>query len=430
MTGLTKQISGVFIAAILFLASRDSSQGQSIVLDKNEERVFSGLTWIPYGFYSGGFGLGMGIGASYSKWPQEQASILGALTLGTKGSYNVVGKLSDYQMPGIPRLVINPFFSFGLYQDQRFYVGRDPAYGGERAGSNNSDPDHYIEATEWDNRAEIDFRFLLPVGHGKETIVNRYVIEKGLLTDGDSGAESWSPLHSGRTTFCIKPGWREQTLDRPDLNVPFQTFNVGVALEHNNYDFPFNPSCGSYKRIGYKKDFTSHNQLGGWEAWDLALNKVFNLGGHDWARQQVLALGFWTAYVPTWTDGTVDTIRRPPPYEGAVLGGIHRMRAYENDRFSDKAAIYYGAEYRIIPQWQPLGKQPWMDWADIGWWQWVLFTEAGQVAPSYRLDELHSHLHLDGGIGLRIMTHKAVCRVDFSAGEEGFRVVAMYGQPF
>jgi hypothetical protein len=71
-----------------------------------------------------------------------------------------------------------------------------------------------------------------------------------------------------------------------------------------------------------------------------------------------------------------------------------------------------------------------MDWAEIGWWQWVLFTEAGRVSPTYQIDELHSQLHLDGGLSLRVMSHKAVCRVDFSGGEEGFRVVAMYGHPF
>jgi len=424
------RITRTALLVLFLLVYVAESHGQSIVLDKNEERIFSELNWLPYGFYSGSFGLGIGVGASYAGWPEEPSSMLGAFTLGTKGSYNVIGGMSDFQMPGMPRLVINPLFSLGLYQEQRFYVGRNPAFGGERAGSNDSDPDHYIEATEWDKWAEIDFRFLLPLGHGKETIVSRYVIEKGLLYSGASGGESWNPVRSGRTVFCIKPGWREQTLDRDDLNVPFETFNVEVALEHNNYDFPFNPSEGSFKRLAYKKDLTSDAQLGGWETVALELGKVFNLGGRDWARQQGLALGFWTAYVPTWKDGSVDTIQRPPPYEGAVLGGIHRMRAYEDNRFSDKAAIYYTAEYRLIPAWQPLRRQQWMEWADIGWWQWALFTEAGQVSPAYQIDELHSRLHVDGGLSLRVMTHKAVCRLDFSAGEEGLRVVAMYGQPF
>jgi hypothetical protein len=29
------------------------------------------------------------------------------------------------------------------------------------------------------------------------------------------------------------------------------------------------------------------------------------------------------------------------------------MRGYPFARFSDKAAIYYGAEYRVIPRWNP-----------------------------------------------------------------------------
>lgn len=49
---------------------------------------------------------------------------------------------------------------------------------------------------------------------------------------------------------------------------------------------------------------------------------------------------------------------------------------------------------------------------------------------SWTLKDLHDHLHVDGGLGLRIMTHKAVCRIGFAVGEEGFRVTAMYGHPF
>ena len=83
-----------------------------------------------------------------------------------------------------------------------------------------------------------------------------------------------------------------------------------------------------------------------------------------------------------------------------------------------------------MPTWQPLGDIRWLKWAEIRWWQWVFFAEAGQVAPSYNLDDLHSDLHADAGISIRLMVHKAVCRLDFAGSEEGGRVTAMYGHPF
>lgn len=106
------------------------------------------------------------------------------------------------------------------------------------------------------------------------------------------------------------------------------------------------------------------------------------------------------------------------------------MRAFEDARFQDKAAVYYSLEYRFIPHWQPLQRVELLKWADIQYLQWVLFAESGQVAPHWSLQDLHDDLHYDGGIGLRGMIHKAVCRLDFAVGEEGMRMVAMYGHPF
>ena len=126
-------------------------------------------------------------------------------------------------------------------------------------------------------------------------------------------------------------------------------------------------------------------------------------------------------------NGQTTITGRPPQYDGAILGGIDRMRAYEDSRFQDKAAIYYSLEYRFVPQWQPQKNVHFLDWADIQYIQWVLYTELGQVAPHWSIPDLHDDMHFDAGFGLRGMVHKAVCRLDFSFGEEGTRVVAMYG---
>lgn len=423
----------ITIALLLSIAPR--ALAQSIILDKDEERVFQEFNWIPYGFFSESFGLGIGIGGGYTGWPKEPSSVLGAVTLGTKGSYNVALALTDYQLAVMPRVTIEPIVVSGLYQDQRIYSGSNPEFPTERAGSNGSDEDNFIEVKQWDNWARLRFLYLLPLGHGKETIVHNYIIDRGFLVRNPSGGESWNPVKSGRTHFSIAPQWRGQDLqNNKDQELPLDTYNVEIALEHDNRDFPFNPTRGSSQRIAYQKDFDDHAVYGEWEAWTIELDKLFNFSATERYRQRVLALGFWTSYVPTWEADIVDGVevitKRPPYYEGATLGSIYRMRAYEDHRWQDKAAIYYSAEYRVVPEWQPLHDYDWLDWAAIQYWQWVFFTEVGQVAPHYNVSDLHDELRFDVGFGLRGMLHKSVCRLDIAVGEEGSRVVAMYGQPF
>ena len=426
-------------AAVLtaWVGTPATTRAQSVILNPDESRIFADFNWLPYAFFSQSFGLGFGIGGAYSGWPEEPTSTIGAVTLGTKGSYNVALAMSDLRFPGTRRLYTRPFVMSGRYQDQFIFVGRNNAgFEGQRAGANDSDFDNRVEAIQWDNRVEVQFEYLLPIGHGApdDEIVIRHIVERGLLKSGASGGESWNPMTSGRSKILLTPQWREQTLENDELDVPLETVNLEVGLERDNRDFPFNPSKGSYQKMAYKQDFQSDEVLGEWDLWTVELAKVINLGQTDRFRQRVLALNFWTAYVPSWETANIDgqevITKRPPQYDGAGLGGLLRMRGYENDRFQDKAAVYYSAELRGIPNWQPLRHARLLEWANIRYWQWVLFLETGQVSPHWNVSDLHSDLHVDGGIGLRGMVHKAVVRLDVAAGDEGVRVTAMYGHPF
>ncbi len=107
------------------------------------------------------------------------------------------------------------------------------------------------------------------------------------------------------------------------------------------------------------------------------------------------------------------------------------MRAYPAQRFSDKAAIYYGAEYRAIPRWNPFEKLPWLQrHVGVQWLQFVGFAEAGRVAPDYDLENLHSSMKWDLGVGLRAWAKGIVVRMDAAWSEEGGGLQMMVGQPF
>jgi outer membrane protein assembly factor BamA len=209
------------------------------------------------------------------------------------------------------------------------------------------------------------------------------------------------------------------------------TIDDGVLMDDATGGHSINPSEGSLKRVAYQKDFTDQDGLGDWEYWSLQLQKVHDFSSNEASPQRVIAFDFEMGYVPTWeTDANGNVTSRPPQYEGATLGGLDRMRGFEGDRFSDKAGVYYGVEYRIIPRWQPLTKVQFLDWANIRYWQFAVFAEAGEVADSWGIEDLHSNMKIDGGISIRGMFYQAVCRLDIAISEEGSRVVAMYGHPF
>jgi len=156
----------------------------------------------------------------------------------------------------------------------------------------------------------------------------------------------------------------------------------------------------------------------------------FQLG--DWLRQGVIALDYWTSFSPTWDeqpDGTVDN--RPPSYAGSTLGGLWRMRGYPSQRFNDKAAVYYAAELRLIPRWNPFRRWHWLQqYVGIQWLQFVPFVEIGRVAPSWNIETLHSDMKWSAGLGIRAWAKGIVARIDFAASEEDFKVQMMVAQPF
>ena len=107
-------------------------------------------------------------------------------------------------------------------------------------------------------------------------------------------------------------------------------------------------------------------------------------------RQTVLALDYWTSYSPTWDEQPNGMVKnRPPAYTGSTLGGIWRLRGYPSQRFNDKAAVYYAAELRMIPRWNPFNGWPWIQqYVGIQWLQFVPFVEVGRVAPEWNFNTL------------------------------------------
>ncbi len=181
--------------------------------------------------------------------------------------------------------------------------------------------------------------------------MNDYRLVGGLLASGATGGESLNPLTSGKTFVGLRPFYRSMSLD-PSVSAvqskSQKTNGVDLELTLDNRDFVTNPSVGQSMTLRWSRDFGLLDSTNSWSVVSGELDQYFSLGTSDWFRQRVLALDVWTADSPSWdyrADGTI--ANRPPTLEGAYLGGLWRMRGYRFARFSDWAAIYYAAEYRM-----------------------------------------------------------------------------------
>ena len=286
----------------------------------------------------------------------------------------------------------------------------------ERAGSNDSHEDNYIESEGSDNLFRLDFRYLLSIGHGKNKAIHQYVIEKnGLLVSGsESGGDSWNPLTSGRTFIKFKLFDREQDLkDKQNNKARLATTAFSLGLEYDNTDYWRNPTYGSRQRIAITHDWGSNEEDGEeWTTIDAEYSKFLNPGASESAYQRVIAFNAWWINTPGWDDSSIhngkEIFHRPPVYQGAILGGLDRQRAYPTARFNDRSAVNYAVEYRQMNKWNPFPDIPVFNYLKIPWWQWIGFAEIGRVHDEWDLDELHNDMKWTLGAGVRLMVEGVV----------------------
>lgn len=424
----------VWIFLVLLPLAGQTAFGQSVFVGPDQEPQKKILS-VPFPFYNDSFGAAVGYAYGVLGHPQPQSTLLTAVTAGTKGS--AMGFLigSNLLPPFSERLFLDPYIHVGTYKDIQSYTDGNPEYLTERAGSNESDKNDYIEGDGWDNAFRLRFKYVLPMGHGRDQIINTYVMERGLVTSGDAGATSWNPLESGKTYLEVSPFYRSQQIDGDQIDKNLRTNGVELSLFWDNRDFYGNPTRGNALRLKATRDWGWFDTSTSWTALSGEWDQYFSLGPSDNFRQRVLAFDVWTAYVPTFDDRHEEdgqpVFHRPPAFAGATLGGLWRMRGYPASRFNDKAAIYYAAEYRMTPEWNPLAQIGWLQrYLEIAWWQWVPFVEVGRVAPAWSLDTLHSHMKWDAGLGIRLLAKGILVRIDTAGSEEGVGIAMMIYQPF
>jgi hypothetical protein len=428
-----KTLFGVLIIMFSFF-SASISYAQSIVM--GQDRQFTSKTLkVPYAFYNESYGAAAGFVYGVTGAPQDQATILATVMGGTHGSYTFFAMERDIQIPFLKRLFVDADLMAGHYGELRSYTDGNPRYADERAGSNDSHKDDYIDGDGHDYLIRLKLKYLLPIGHGRDDIISTQVLERGLLSSGEVGGTSWNPLKSGKTYFETRFYARDQEVDSRYVETDQKSRAFELALFWENTDFPYNPSRGNTLRLRFARDWGGLDSTAPWSVLDGELTKYFSLGPSEKFRQRTLVLDIWTADALTWdsshTEGKKEVYHRPPAYAGATLGGLFRMRGFPLNRFNDQAAIYYCGEYRMTPKWNPFADISWVqEFLEIAWWQWVPFVEVGRVAPTWSINELHTDMQWDVGFGIRAIAKGLVVRIDTAVSEEDFGVQMMVGHPF
>ncbi|MCG9577461.1 BamA/TamA family outer membrane protein [Vibrio tubiashii] len=362
--------------------------------------------FLPFYFSTETLGNTVGIAGVAKGVGQPQAALFGAALYTDKQSY--VTFLSAYNYALTDQLLV----SSQLYKAQ---FNQNPYYIGDQ-GNNDSVASDKTVTNGLEQNYEVEFKYLLPWGN---------VAQNGLLGvfQPIRDVSFASPLESGVSSISLTPFYSSRRLDIN--NTTEKSTGFELVLDWDNRDSVRNPSKGSHTALTTTVGAQSWQSEELWTKVEFQNSQYFALGPlGELFEQQVLAFDFYTADTPNWNN------ERPPEQEQVSLGGLYRLRGYTSGRFHGRSAVHYSAEYRVIPEWQPLDEIPLLNYYDLPWWQWVFFAEAGRVADQYDLKTLHKDMKWNLGGAVRFQVEGIVVRAEYAQGaDEGtFRV--MINQPF
>lgn len=410
---------------------------QEVLLQEGRTNPDAGTFTVPFAFYSGSLGPAVGASVGNRGLLQPQASAFATVIGSANGSAYGFLAYRDLEVPFTERLFINGQLNVGRFGQIDLYADGNPKFPDERAGSNSSDPDNFLQGDGTDVKYWNTFGYVLPIGHGESNPKSTLTLRDGLVVQGARDTGVWNPLESGYTILGVKPFYRNQDASTDEAgDRESVTSGSEFFLHYENTDFHDNPSRGSIQRLRYTQDWGELGSTAPWQTVDFTASKFFTLAPGVKSRQRVLALNLWVIDTPTWNESEVEdgaqVFHRPPSYAGATLGGLERMRGYAEGRFNDRSAVYYAAEYRHIPDWNPLRDIGWLNrrHARVQWIQYVVGAEVGRVADRFDLGELHADMKTTGLFGLRAMVNTLVVRTDIGLSAEGAGVQMTIDHPF
>ncbi len=124
---------------------------------------------VPYGFVSEAMGFVIGVAGGVSGLPQEQNSFVATALVSDNDAAAAYAFFNDYQFSNIERLFLDASISIGEFPRHRVYLDQVRGVGAAPAGSNRSLSTNFYETRSYTSWIELDFKYVLDIGHGKYT---------------------------------------------------------------------------------------------------------------------------------------------------------------------------------------------------------------------------------------------------------------------
>ncbi|PSV23855.1 MULTISPECIES: BamA/TamA family outer membrane protein [unclassified Photobacterium] len=418
------KLKAVAYAAALLVSVDIYAENELLDIEGSEtvEKTDSDIAAVPFMFSTDSMGLSIGAAGVVKKAGQPQASLLVAGLVTDKGTWMTYLGAYNYALSADSRWLFGAELYSGDYKDFNYYVGK--------ATQNDSHLDDRIIADAQESLYQLSARYILPIGQGKHDPIQSALYPNRQLT-------GHTPWESGVSSIDFRPFYQSRQFAKNTPNPPSDfshndsVWGLETRFEWNNQNNTANPTQGSKSqfKLTYAPDTSDQTSWWKWEinqSWYLNLGKLDNL-----FDQQVLAFNVYTADTPSWnTTDSKHGYHRPPEYAGVKLGGLYRLRSFQTGRYVGRSAISYSAEYRVMPDWQPLSEWPVFNWYSVPWWQWVAFADVGRVADSYNLSELHSDMKWSAGGAVRFQVEGVVVRTEMAWGSEESTFRVMVNQPF
>ena len=420
------------ISLITLVSVSCASHGQEVLRNETVIADQPNRLLVPFAFYNDT--IGTAIGATYAGRGlfQPQSRFWATAIAADSGTrFGLIG-VEDLRTSRSDRLFFDARLAAGNFSEIDVYVDGNPDFANETAGSNDSDSENFLGSEGTDNGFDLGLSYLLPLGDGRDQSEIDVVLRDGMLIKGGRSPSKWNPVSSGLTSLNVNAIYRDQDTESDIGESDLVTAFFKLSLEYDNTDFTVNPSKGSRQEISVSRDWGGLDSTNSWTTIEVDLAKYFSLGSTKRARQRVLAFNAWWIDTPSWDEDDTASPGTPPPYAGASLGGLRRLRGYPEGRFNSRSAVYYSGEYRYIPHrnkianWSVLKKLK----IKLDWFQLVGFAEVGRVADDFDISELHEDMKWSGGVGLRAFANHLVVRAELATSDEDSIFVMSINHPF
>ena len=154
---------------------------------------------VPYAFASEAMGFVVGAAGGIGGLPQPQNDFFATALASDEEAAALYAFFTDYQFGNIPRLFVDAGIGLGEFPQQRAYLDSGVDGSEPPAGSNGSSSSDFLDADGYSNWIELDFKYVLGIGHARYNPVNTYTLSNGLLVGGASGGGVFNPFKSGRS---------------------------------------------------------------------------------------------------------------------------------------------------------------------------------------------------------------------------------------